>query len=166
MTTGPARGEGERSPASSWPGLAASAERAARAGCARIGTEHLLLTLLDPPHGGDEDSSSAQPWSAPGLLRRAGLSQTVVLVVVEAVYGPGPRPRSPGSAVEPSDRARTVLDGAAAIAAERGADSTPTDDDVLAALISCPGGVAAAVLEVLGVTTWLRRAYEHPPSRP
>lgn len=160
MTTGPAGRGSERSPASSWPGLAASAERAARAGCARIGTEHLLLTLLDPPRV--DDDPSAQPWIAPGLLGRAGLSQPVVLVVVEAVHGPGPRPRSPGSAVEPSDRARTVLDGAAAIAAERGTGSTPTDDDVLAALVSCSGGVAAAVLEELGVTTWLRRAYEHP----
>ncbi len=129
----------QRSPASSWPGLAASAERAARADCARIDTEHLLLTLLDPPQVGDEDSSSAQPLSAPSLLRRAGLSQTVVLVVVEAVYGPGA-----ATPVAPK-RGRTLRPCPHRARRRRGdrrparADSTPTDDDVLVALVSAPG---------------------------
>jgi hypothetical protein len=135
------------------------------AGCARIGTEHLLLTLLDPAPAADDDSSSAQHWCARSLLEHAGLSPATVLVMVEAVYGPGPRPKWPrNGALEASDRARAVLEGAAAIAAGRGVGSTPTDEDILAALVSSAGGVAAAVLDELGATARLRRLQELAPS--
>jgi ATP-dependent Clp protease ATP-binding subunit ClpA len=83
-----------------WSGWARAADHARARGCRRVGTEHLLLALVDGPPGPARDALSAA-GVIPGTVRRS----------LEAIAGPNAAVSQPvePACVEPGDRAVPVL---------------------------------------------------------
>ena len=149
-------------------GYLTPAERAARVlGHDYVGTEHILLGLLERPHGVatlalgrlgisvDETRDrllgkihSPEPRFDPGALATLGVDLDQVRARVEEAFGPGSLELGPTGCMGICPRAKLAL--AYAVDEARGG---PVDDShVLIGLLSVPDCLAANVLAELGVS--------------
>jgi ATP-dependent Clp protease ATP-binding subunit ClpA len=130
----------------------AAAERAARElGHERVGTEHLLLGLLD-----EEGTAAAAALSRSGVTTGA-----VRHKVVEAVGPPSGRSGSPRAPLPRSARAGRALGRSLRFAHQRRADAAATEDLLLGVLDV--EGTAGQVLRTLGLDVDRLRADLAPP---
>jgi ATP-dependent Clp protease ATP-binding subunit ClpA len=133
------------SPFGSLDGFAPDARRVVHAaqaeaeqlGHRQIGTEHLLLGLLD-----DEDAPAAL------ALRRAGVSLAAARHKVEEAVGAGTGPAARG-ALPTTKRASRAVEGAVRISHQRRSDAV-TSSDLLRGVLNVEG-TAGQVLRGLGV---------------
>ena len=117
--------------------LAASQREAERAGSHYIGTEHVLLGLLEPGTG------------SAGLLHGLGIQEGTVRATIQSALGrPAARPRPQ---IVPTSGVRRTLELAFAAAA-REASPLVTSEHLLVAVLEEGDGVGAHVLGDLGVT--------------
>lgn len=117
--------------------LAASQQAAERDGHHYIGTEHVLLGLLQPGTG------------SASLLRGLGVQEATVQETIRNVLG---RPAErPGPQIVPTARVGRTLELAFAAAAR---ESSPlvTSEHLLVGLLEEGSGIAAHVLGDLGIT--------------
>jgi ATP-dependent Clp protease ATP-binding subunit ClpA len=125
-----------------WDGLSRARQEAADRGDRRVGTQHLLLALLDRPEG-----------DAQRLLLRVGATRAECETVLAALRGAGrlPARREPRE-VGDGDRALRVLERAALTTH----DGVIRDETLLAALVAeGDHGLAGAVFTHLGVRSRL-----------
>ena len=117
--------------------LAASQREAERAGSHYIGTEHVLLGLLEPGTG------------SAGLLHGLGIQEETVRETVRSLLGQVAG--QPGPQIVPTSRVKRTLELAFAAAA-REASPQVTSEHLLVAVLEEGNGVGAHVLGDLGVT--------------
>ncbi len=115
--------------------LALAQEQAANFGHGHIGTEHLLLGMVE-----EEEGLAARALAA------LGVTVTALRPLVEEVVPPGPGEQRPARQIMPTARATRVLD----LASETAGQQSIGTDHLLLGLVTEGDGAGALALRNLG----------------
>jgi ATP-dependent Clp protease ATP-binding subunit ClpA len=149
--------------------LTVGAEQARQLGCSFVGTEHVLLALVqDQERGGaallgrlGADPPSVElalaPWLGPSserakidpdALASLGIDFDAVRARIEGTFGPGALERASASCLGIAPRLKLAL----AYALDHASDSPLSDEHVLLGILSVPDSVGARALANLGIS--------------